>query len=308
MPYGVIDLGSNTFNLLVAAISDQGWKELYAERVPVKLLEFSTDGAIQPAPFQRGLEALKTFREKASLYKVSQLLGVATSALRSTTNREDFLIQAQAIIQGDIRVIDGDEEARLIYLGVRQAVDLGNSPQLIVDIGGGSIEFIIANQHTLFWRQSFPVGVARLKQAFHHHEPMASQEINRLLTHLDQALAPLSQAVQQFPVDTLIGSSGSFDSLANILHLRKQGRSLPLDTIGYTFSLEELFQLHAEILKLTLQERLQINGLIPFRADMMVVASLVIFWILDRLPIQGVKSSAYALREGLLAELSSAKD
>lgn len=308
MPLAVVDLGTNTFNLLLAEAEGTGWRILQAERIPVKLLENSQDGAIEPTPYQRGIEALMCFKKMADEHKVHRLLGVATSGLRSAKNGADFLEEARLKTGMDLQVIDGNEEARLIYLGVRQAVDLGETPKLIVDIGGGSVEFIFGNSHQLFWRQSFPVGVARLKSRFHHHEPMLGEEQNALLKYLDKELSPLLEAFPKFPGHTLIGSSGSFESLANILSLRQNGQAISSDLQSFEFQLQDLKNIHQEIVALNLEERLQIEGLVKYRADMMVVASLVIYWILDRLPMNEVKSSSFALREGQLAELLYSKD
>src|SRR5205807_1553936 len=108
-------------------------------------------------------------------------------------------------------------EAELIYLGVRQAVKLDMHPVLIMDIGGGSTEFIIANQEKIFWKQSFPLGCSVLKQRFHHHEPIAAAEQVNLVCHLQNELQSLAQQIQNFPVKHLIGASGSFDTLAQMV-------------------------------------------------------------------------------------------
>ena len=146
---GVIDLGTNTFNLVIAEIQHDNYRVIHKKKISVKLGEggISKD-FIAPIPFQRGLDALRIYKGILRSMSVDCFYAVATSAIRSAHNGSEFVEKVKSELQININVIDGDTEADLIYRGVRQAIDLGEKPKLIIDIGGGSTEFIIAVSYT----------------------------------------------------------------------------------------------------------------------------------------------------------------
>ena len=157
MKTAIIDLGTNTFNLLIV----EGNTTLFKTKIAVKLGQGGiTKGYIAEAPFQRGFEALKKHLQTIEKYQADRTLAFATSAIRSTRNGVDFVVKVKTELGLHIEVIDGNKEAELIYLGVQQALDLGDSNKLIMDIGGGSTEFVICNKKEIFWKQSFQLGAA----------------------------------------------------------------------------------------------------------------------------------------------------
>ena len=143
---GIIDLGTNTFNLLLAEVKEQNYTIFYKTKIAVKLGEGGiTKGFIAQAPYKRGIKALTQYKAKLTEENITEFYAVATSAIRSAENGADFVNEVQDTLGILINVIDGDTEADLIYQGVKQAMNLEDSPKLIIDIGGGSTEFIIAN-------------------------------------------------------------------------------------------------------------------------------------------------------------------
>lgn len=149
----VIDCGTNTFNLLIVErLRGNAYTKLFQTRLAVKLGEISINkGYIEDAALKRGVEAIGVYKEYCRQYEVSHILAFATSAIRDAKNGNDFVAEVLDRFAITIQVIEGDREAELIYFGNKEAVALTNEPSLIMDIGGGSNEFIIANKEQVFW-------------------------------------------------------------------------------------------------------------------------------------------------------------
>jgi exopolyphosphatase/guanosine-5'-triphosphate,3'-diphosphate pyrophosphatase len=170
----ILDLGTNTFQLLIANIIDNKPVLVFEESIAVKLGEGGIEkGYISEAAFDRGLSALKQFKKSIDQYQVKLVRAAATSALRSASNGAEFLEKIRSETGIIPEIITGEREAELIYQGVRAAINMGDEKCLIIDIGGGSVEFIICNQEEVFWKRSYDIGAARLMEQFHHSDPIS---------------------------------------------------------------------------------------------------------------------------------------
>jgi exopolyphosphatase/guanosine-5'-triphosphate,3'-diphosphate pyrophosphatase len=305
MRLAIIDIGTNTFNLLIAEVQPQGsYHVIFKTKIAVKLGEGGINkGIIQPAAFQRGIDALKEYHTKTESLHVQVIHAFATSAIRSASNGQDFVKSVFAETGIEIQVITGDREAELIYYGVRNAVKMQETYSLIMDVGGGSTEFIIANKHRIIWKQSFNLGAARLLDAFHESDPITPVEIERLRAHLMKELLPMFDAVSQYPVTELIGSSGSFDSLAEMIAHRFQHLHTLEGKTEYKFNLDHSEDIYQLIVHSTRAQRLKMKGLIEMRVDMIVVSAIFVRLILTELDLGHMRLSTYSLKEGVLWEL-----
>lgn len=299
-----MDLGTNTFHLLIAEAGNPGFNEIVHEEEAVKLGEGGINkGSVIPAAFERGLKTMERFGGLIKNNNVQQVRAIATSALRSAANGEDFIRQVKEKTGIAIEIINGDQEAAFIYQGVKASGCLTKQRSVIVDIGGGSVEFIICDDSTLYWKQSFEIGAARLMDKFHRTDPIPPESITALNIYLEDQLQSLFEAVKRFPVHTLIGSSGSFESYTGLIETNK-GHSFDLKKIkSYEFTLDELLQLIEEVVLSTHQERIENQGIIPVRKDMIVTASLLARFILERLKIKKVMMTTYSLKEGVLTDM-----
>ena len=303
----LIDLGTNTFHLLIVEMPTvPGEKPLVLLRTKagVRLGEGGiSQGIIAPEPYARALHTLAGFKEEIELHEAKEVRATATSAMRVTKNGPDLVrdIFEQTGIQ--VNVIPGDREAELICEGVRQAVDLGERAQLIMDIGGGSVEFIIANQHTIFWKQSFEIGAQRLLDQF-FPDPAGvfpAEAVEAEQHYFSTVLTPLVEAVQRYQPASLVGTSGSFDSLADMQlgRLRSESELPPFTELEF-----DSFQTsYRHLLSGNHEQRKALPGIMPMRADMLVVATVLIDFVLGISEITRIRTSAYALKEGLLAEI-----
>ncbi|MEZ4761532.1 MAG: hypothetical protein R2810_17360 [Flavobacteriales bacterium] len=224
------------------------------------------------------------------------ILGFGTSALRNARNAPDFLQQALERYGITITVVPGGEEASLILDGVRQAVPFGDRPHLVMDIGGGSIEFILATGNALLWKQSFELGVTRLRERFPAPDPLPADAELRIATHLDERLGPLWAMMEHHRPHTLIGSAGSFDTLAAML-AAETGRTLGDEEASLTFPLDAFDELKERLLRLPADERAKLPGLPPHRVETIPYAMIAV----ERVLAQGIRElcwSRYALKEG----------
>jgi exopolyphosphatase/guanosine-5'-triphosphate,3'-diphosphate pyrophosphatase len=308
----LIDMGTNTFHLLIVELPEPRHAEptvLLQTKVGVRLGEGGiSNGEIAPAAYARALHTLTAFLEEIELHQATEIRATATSAVRSARNGaelvQDIFEQTGIIVD----VIPGDREAELICKGVRQAVNLGRQPHLLMDIGGGSVEFIIADEATIFWKQSFEIGAQRLLDLFLKHDPLTPEDVHAEQTYLAEKLAPLTAAVRQHrPID-LVGASGTFDTLGDLQAARlgqlRAGQALPPETELTNASFYESYEL---LLTLDRAGRLALPGMTPLRADMIVVACVLIDFVLQTYGFGRIRASAYALKEGLLAEVLSFK-
>lgn len=306
MRVAVIDLGTNTFNLLIAeTTTDGGFVAIYNEKLPVRLGEGGINsGVIAPAAYMRGLEAMDTYADAIRQWRVDKKLAFATSAMRNSSNGQQFADDVLHRTGIKVNIISGDQEAGYIYEGVKQALDFHEQNSLIIDIGGGSTEFIIANRHGLVWKHSFEIGASRLLQRFQPSDPILPSEVNDIVQFLSQALEPLKNAVAENPVHELIGASGSFDSLAAMIMARFYTGE-EFEGTEFVFDLGQAEVIHKMIMSSTREQRLQIKGLVAMRVDMIVISSILVDYVIRELGIEHMRMSSYALKEGVLHEFLS---
>ena len=296
MKKAVIDLGTNTFHLLIVEDGGNGHlKEIYRKRIFIQLAEESITH-IGTGAFERGLTAMREYREALDKHGVTDVRAFGTAALRRAENSAAFRAAIKKETNIEVEVIPGDEEARLITEGVRLAIPMDEKPVLIMDIGGGSVEFIIANNQDVFWAQSFPVGVAVLFNDFHKNEPITTQEITTIRQFLDATLAPLKAALRTHNVDALVGASGTFDVLEAML---VEVKPHPLHAI---LDAKDFYPIYEKIVSEDLEKRLKIEKLPTQRAQLIVVALVLIHYVLDLIEVEKIVVSMYAMKEGMLAE------
>ena len=296
----ILDLGTNTFHLLIAEIIDGNPKILFQETLAVKLGEGGiNNGHISQAALNRGLTALKSFKKTIEIHKAQVIRAVATSALRTASNGIVFLdsIKKETDIRPDI--ITGEREAELIYYGVKAAIDMGEECCLIMDIGGGSVEFIICNSKQVFWKKSFDIGAARLMEQFHHSDPINEPDIQSLFSYLDSTLHELHQELGDQKPNILIGSAGVFETYAQLINPYFK---VEFERPEVNIKLADFKRIAKLVLESTHEQRAEIPSIIPIRVDMIVTATLLTEYILKHHPFQQMKVSTHSLKEGLLFE------
>jgi len=315
MKAAVIDLGTNTFHLIIAELASspgasqdgsspqtpKPFNVLYKTNVPVRLGQGRiNDNVIIPEAFERGLEALKAFRKEIDGHQVDKVRAIATSAIRSASNGKDFIAAATTETGIVIEVITGQQEAEYIYHGVK-ASGVIKETSLIMDIGGGSTEFIICSPEELLWKYSYDIGAARLMQAYFKSDPLSTADRSLILSKLNDSLEGLKSACMVYQPTSLIGSAGAFESFAAMIDPALQLEK----TTAALLDLGKYHQLSALLLSSSHAERAKMEGLIPLRVDMIVMASLLTSFVTGFVQPKHLYLSTYDLKMGVLAQMAS---
>ncbi len=300
-PFAIVDCGTNTFNLLIGQLEEGKWKLLFSNKIPVKIGAGGfADKLITSARMARGIDALVQYHLVCKTFGVERNFVFATSALRDAKNASVFIDKIKSLTGWKVNVISGDEEANLIFQGVRQSLHLDGLNALIMDIGGGSTEFIISQNGQDVWRKSYPLGVSRLFEQIQPKSRISQQDLQGFKSILDEQLADLKSALKEFPCDTLVGSSGSFDTLL-ALHQQMQKSTTPIDEErAQEIPIASLSSIYMQMMGSTLEERLK-NPVIPtIRAEYMPLSCYLVKYVLDIHPFQKVLRSPFALKEGVI--------
>lgn len=298
----IIDMGTNTFHLLIAEMSARP-RILVREREAVKVGKGGIhQRVITEHGFARAIDTLKKFKTTIDQYEVSKTLAFGTSAIRNASNGKDLIESIRTHTGIDARIIDGDEEADLIYRGVRSALDLGAEHSLILDIGGGSCEFIFGNNHGVQWKKSFDIGGQRLLEQFQRHDPIHPDEVAELENFLKNELSSLTEPLKKFNPTTLVGVSGTFDTLSEMFCHRNNLPYYPEDS-ETPFDIRAFSSIYKDLLTNDRAGRMALAGMIDMRVDMIVVACVLVNLILSINTFNNIRVSSYSLKEGVLASL-----
>ncbi|MCD8538508.1 MAG: rod shape-determining protein [Leadbetterella sp.] len=298
----IVDLGTNTFHVLIFDKDRVIFKQSLAAKMGMGGIN---RGVITPEGMERSIHVLKVFREKLDAFNVpdERVFAFGTSALRSAENREEVVRRIREETGISVQVIDGAEEASLIYQGVKQAVAIEETT-MIVDIGGGSTEFIICNPEKVLWMRSFEIGGQRLLEKYMKKDPLPQSETGRMEQYFREVLLPLTNAVHQYRPTVLVGSSGSFDTLNDMYYCRTTGGLPPEEVAGFDYPLEEFGRAYDQLIFSTREERMEIPGMKELRVDMIVTAMVLIRFLLQTFGIRRIMISNYALKEGAMSRVS----
>lgn len=302
MKLAVIDCGTNTFHLLVVEITSGGEiRRVFKERRYVRLGQEGLD-RIGEAPFRRGIECLRYFKEKMMELGTDDVCVFGTEALRRASNSQYFVEKTFAETGIQVQLISGQEEARFIHLGVMEAAPDFKGKGLIMDVGGGSVEFVVASRQQVFWAQSFPIGVQVLFSKFHRSDPISKTDLEEMEAFLEQSLRPLFEVLAKYETPHLLGASGSFEVVEGLLVKERQS---PIHAI---VEAAHFCQVSENIISATHAERLDNERIPNERVELIVVAFALIEFIIQRAGIRQIITSAYAMKEGVLLEMAKTKN
>ena len=306
MRTAIIDMGTNTFHLMVVEWRVNTYEILLRERTAVRIgVGGINQNIITKEGIDRAVNALVQFKKKIDEFNVTDVFAFGTSALRNAQNTSEVISKIREATDIETKVISGDEEASYIYNGVNLALKLGQEKSLIMDIGAGSVEFIIGNGKEIFWKQSFEIGAQRLLERFQKHDPILPSEIESVTEYFGQSLSPLFHAMEIHTPKILAGSSGTFDTLSDIFCIQSGIAQKELPETPLTIAAFE--KIYPDIISKNRAERMQIPGMIEMRVDMIVVACCLVKFILDSFPFEQIRVSSYSLKEGVLASLLNKK-
>jgi len=296
----VIDLGTNTCNLLVAEYSGKSYQILYQGKQVVKLGKGGIDkNLLTEDGLERAILSIRKHQEVISKFKVAEVAIIATSAIREALNKKWFQQEIKLQTGLDLTVISGEKEADLIFKGVQLAFDQIENHSLILDIGGGSNEFILTENGQPVWKQSFPLGMARVIEKFPPSDPITADEVGQIYRYFESGLNPLWDKVGALPVSCLIGCSGAFDTIADLMDKTDPGTKV---RIRQEIPLINFHQIYDSLIQSTTSERSAMKGMESIRIEMIVPSAIFIQLVIDRLKIKKIFQTDFALREGVLYE------
>ena len=298
-----IDVGTNSFHLVVAAVDAEGHFEvLTREREPVRLGSGGEDMKhLEPEAMDRGIETLGRMQRIASHAGATSITAVATSAVREAANQHEFTDRARAEAGVDIEVVSGVEEARLIHLGVLAAVPLFDQRHLVIDIGGGSTEFIVGDGAEPLLLRSLKLGAIRLTDRFFPGGRTRKRPARECRSYIESFLGHLPAEITELGFETAVGSSGTITALARMCAIRRGDRDSRTGRLS--FSARELRSLTTDLVAAsTPARRLAMEGLEERRADIIVGGALLLEQIFELAGVKRMEVSDFALREGILLE------
>lgn len=303
----IADLGSNTFQLLIARKRNEKMEIGLRKKIGVGLGKKGlSTGTITPEALEKATHALIEFGEDLNRFSISpkDCQTIGTSTFRNARNRKEILVELEQKTGFKIQVIDGQREAELVFSGVKASGALTeNQAHLIIDIGGGSVEFIKCEGFIPVWKQSFEIGGLRLMEKFHQSDPISDEDQKKLTEFVSHQLSPLWKQIKADEKIILVGCSGSFDTLIDMQNWetnQPETESIPVHTLKPS----DFQNLAKRLIQSKLEDRLKMGGMIPLRAEMMVVAVLLIQLIVNKLKIEEIRVSTFSLKEGLFNELA----
>ena len=302
-----IDIGTNSTHLLIAKIERKlnTFSIELAEKSTTRLGERDPQtGELTSLAMNRAFSTLKRFKDLSESYKVESLIIAATSAVREAPNGKTFIAEIKKEIGLDVELISGAEEARLIYLGVLSGMQFGNKPHLVLDIGGGSTELILADSSEARALTSTKIGAVRLQREFIKKEPISSQ--NELFLRsfirgsMESAIDKVSKRIEVGEIPVLVATSGTAMAIGTLIANKENQVQTKLQ--GYKITKNNLDSILSQLIKMTPSERSELSSLSERRSEIIVPGALILQTIMSMVNVNEIVLSERALREGLVVD------
>ena len=297
-----IDIGTLTCRLLVAEVNlPDRFKEIEADRRILRLGEGVDESKrLSDKAMDRVVATLKEWRKKTAKYSLEGVAVVATSAVRESKNREEFLSRVKQETGWDIEILTGEEEARRTMLGIRVGLPPTISDFLGIDIGGGSTECILAREGESPQGISLDLGAVRLLERAFHHDPPTDQDLQKAETFIEKELRKVGKSLGGVPRFPLIGTAGTITTLAAMAQCLNQYDRTKVH--NYEISLFKVKQLEKNLMARTSVDRLDMPGLEPGREGVIVAGTVILRNIMETFKFETCLVSDYGLREGILVD------
>lgn len=295
-----IDLGTNSFHAVIADVySDGSFRTLDTLKEMVELAKGAGEHRISEAAFKRGMKALKNIKRLCDSYDCEQILAYATSAIREAENGGEFIQKSIDNYDIKINAIPGKIEAELIGYAVQHGVQLDEKPVLMVDIGGGSVEFILGNDREFFFVMSKKIGVSRMTQLFKPSDPITPKEIEKLEHYYADQLSEVAEAFAQHRTETIVGSSGTMQNIA-LMVADRNNKPVDVTLNELEYSAEEFAEFYEDFIKLDQKQRKKVVGMDVKRVGFINTGVVLMNYLIRAFGIKKVKISSQALREGII--------
>ncbi|YAI82887.1 MAG: Ppx/GppA phosphatase family protein [cyanobacterium endosymbiont of Rhopalodia sterrenbergii] len=303
-----IDIGTNSIHMVVVEIDKTllTFTIINREKDTVRLGERETGSSkLTAEAIERAIASLKRCKDLATSLKVDHIVAIATSATREAPNGRDFIERVSLEVGIQVDLISGYEEARRIYLGVLSGMDFQEHPHVIIDIGGGSTEIILADVHEPRFLSSTKVGAVRLTEELITTDPVGETEFTNLRAYVRGMLeSPINELRRKLNKDEqpqLVGTSGTVETLVTINALQKSGE-VPSPLQGYRMGRKEVKDLVKKFVSMAYEERLKIPGVSDKRAEIIVAGGVILMEAMSMLNLDSITFCERALREGMIVD------
>ena len=301
-----LDLGTNTFLLLIAEAGAHGIVPVLDKETVVRLGKgVDAAGNLNAEAMQRGLSCLQEYVDFTRRYGGEKILAVGTSALRDAANREAFLARVKTETGVEVRVISGEEEARLTFLGALSNKKNLPGPVALIDSGGGSTEVVLGTPQGIQQARSAEIGSVRLTERWLRHDPVLPEEVTALRAQAEEIIRTTWPASEIRPTAHLIGTAGTITTLAAMAQQLTHYDAQRID--GFVMHARQLHELIATLTRLPLRERQKLPGLNPARADVILAGALILEVFMKVFDFSQVLVSDRGLRYGVLVDAVSGK-
>jgi exopolyphosphatase/guanosine-5'-triphosphate,3'-diphosphate pyrophosphatase len=303
MRLAALDLGSNSFHLLVADVHPDGtFESITREKEMLRLGdEVSRHGRITDATLAHAVDTVRRFQRIADADGAVDIIAKATSAIRSAENGSDVVDRIEEETGVEVEVISGLEEARLIFAAIRASVVLAPAPALCIDVGGGSVELMVGDATGMRWSNSVHLGVGRLTAELVENDPPSKGDRRRLEVRIRSTFEPLEPDVAAFAPRMTVGSSGTLNDLARMVTAARTGE-VPTTSNGLTITRRDFLALHDKIMRSKVAERRRMPGLEEQRAELLPAGSMLLAVAMDVFGFDELTTSDWALREGIVLD------
>lgn len=304
----VWDLGSSSFQVLVCDAGPCGTLEPVMRRRASLNLGFAVGarGSIPPDRLAASVAAASRLRRALDDVRPDVVVALATAAIRDAGNGPEVVARLERVVGSPVRVLDGEEEARLSFSGQRAGVWIGDGPVLGLDLGGGSFEIAVGTTDDIFLAMSAPVGATRLQGELATRDPLSADDRSAIRERTVAAVRPLASALARFPGVTgrAIVSGGTARALARLAMARTRGRAPGRSNEVNQVELptRQVAELAARLAVLALPERLALSGMPPRRAPMLPIGAAILETFAVELGVDHFVVSEWGLREGALLD------
>ena len=303
MKLAAIDIGTNSIHMIVVQVNNQkSFKILNREKEMAKLgAGVFASNYISDRAFQLGLETISRYVQLADRLEVDEIITAATSAIREAHNGENFLNKVVAQTGLTPRIISGQEEARLIFLAVRNSIALESDKALVLDIGGGSTEAVVGDRSEIFFKDSMPLGVLRLLDMFEDKGTVSAEGKSVLEAHIRFVGKNLFAQIQNFGFDRVIGTSGTIRTMGEAAHIAAGGESWQ-SVNAEVVRLKDIDKLTQKLLEMKPQKRAEVKGISSKRADAIHLGGVLLVQLLEMVEVKEITLCDASLREGMILD------
>ena len=295
-------MGSTSFNLLIADVTDRGdIIPVRQKRWPLRLGRASINQGGQISP-KMGRKALETASEVAEIMRQEGdpiLYPIATSALREARNGNRWVASLGRTLGAPVRVLSGREEAKIFFRAIQERVDFKSDLIFGIDLGGGSLEVTIGDRQCIDLACTLPLGAVRLNHELVSEDPISQEEQREIRRRVKQELAPYAKKIEAAKVSKAVVAGGTARALAQLFSMQQFGCELEEDEI-LTVDLGDLKDLNRTLVGFTHKKRLAMPGMRARRADILPVGCLVLLTVLKEVGLKELTFSDWGLREGVL--------